>query len=75
MVANNGKIYIMLGEEKSTEACAGLAVFDGSSVKQIEFKLPTVLDPCSVLTAATEYNGKIYLLLLNRGQFVIVKNK
>lgn len=75
LVANNGKIYIMLGEEKSTEACAGLAVFDGSSVKQMGFKLPSVLDPCSVLTAATEYNGKIYLLLLNRGQFVIVKNK
>lgn len=75
IVSSNGKVYIMLGEEKAHESCAGLAVFDGTSIKQMGFKLPPVLDPCSILSAATEYNGKTYLLLLNRGQYVIVKSK
>ena len=75
IVTNNGKLYIMLGTEKAPESCAGLAVFDGANIREMEFKLPPVLDPCSILSAATEYNGKTYLLLLNRGQYVIVKNK
>lgn len=75
IVSSNGKIYIMLGEEKAPESCAGLAVFDGVNFKQMGFKLPPMLDPCSILSAATEYNGKTYLLLLNRGQYVIVKSK
>ena len=75
IVSSNGKIYIMLGEEKAPESCAGLAVFDGVNFKQMGFKLPPLLDPCSILSAATEYNGKTYLLLLNRGQYVIVKSK
>jgi hypothetical protein len=75
IVRNNGKVYLMIGEEKEISACAGLAIFDGTQIKEMPFVLPGVLDPCSKLIDATEHQGKVYLLLENRGQYVVVKNK
>ncbi len=74
MVRNNGKLYMMLGDEKQVSACKGLAIFDGTSWKEMPFILPEPLDPCSRLIDATEYNGKIYLLLNNRRQYVVVES-
>ncbi len=74
MVRNNGKLYMMLGAENEVSACKGLAIFDGTTFREIPFNLPEPLDPCSRLIDATEHNGKIYLLLNNRGQYVVVES-
>lgn len=75
LVSNNGNLYMMLGDEKSPGGCAGLAIFDGTVLKEIPFVLPEPLDPCSKLIDATEDNGVVYLLLMNRFQYVIVRSK
>lgn len=74
MVRNNGKLYMMLGAENEVSACKGLAIFDGTTFREIPFNLPEPLDPCSRLIDATEHNGKIYLLLNNRRQYVVVES-
>ncbi len=74
-IPNNGKCYMMLANEKQGTDCAGLAIFDGKALREIPFVLPEPLDPCSKLIDATEYQGKVYMLLLNRGQYVVVKQK
>ena len=74
MIRKNGKLYMMLGDEKAVSACKGLAVFDGITVKEIPFNLPELLDPCAQLIDATEHNGKFYLLLNSRRQYVIVES-
>ncbi len=73
MIRNNGKLYMMLGDEQQASACKGLAIFDGRVLREIPFNLPEPLDPCSQLINATEENGKIYLLLNNRWQYVLVE--
>ncbi len=75
LIGNNGKYYIMMGNEKNPGGCAGLAIFDGNAIKEVPFVLPEPLDPCSRLIDATEENGVLYLLLMNRFQYVIVKSK
>ncbi len=74
MVRNNGKLYMMLGDEKEVADCKGLAIFDGTTLREIPFNLPEPLAPCSRLIDATEYNGKVYLLLNNRRQYVVVES-
>ena len=74
MVRNKGKLYMMLGELQNPSACKGLAIFDGTILKEMPFYLPEPLDPCSRLIDATEYNGKVYLLLNNRNQYAIVES-
>lgn len=74
MVRNNGKLYMMLGDEKEVSACKGLAIFDGATLREIPFNLPAPLASCSRLIDATEHNGKVYLLLNNKRQYVIVES-
>lgn len=74
MLRNNGKLYMMLGDENENSACKGLAIFDGTTLREIPFNLPEPLVACSRLIDATEHNGKVYLLLNNSRQYVVVES-
>lgn len=74
-ISKNGKLYFMQGYKQNPDGCSGLAIFDGTQIREMDFVLPEPLDPCSKLIDATEENGIVYLLLMNRFQYVIVKSK
>lgn len=74
VAGKDGKVYVMLGKKGNAVKCNGLAVFDGIQLTEVPFILPDILDPCSQLIDAAEYQGKIYLLLNNKGQYVVVRN-
>lgn len=73
IISKNGKIYSVIGDQQLK--CLELGIYDGQNLRRLNYKLPDILDPCSKLIDAIENNGKFYLLLLNRGQYVIVYNK
>src|SRR5690606_27817635 len=35
MIRKNGKLYMILGDEKESAACKGLVVFDGTTLKEL----------------------------------------
>ncbi len=69
---SNGKTYNVISDLRGT--CRELGIFDGQTYRRLDFQLPGLLDPCSKLVDAAEAGGAIYLLLLNRGQYVTVKS-
>ena len=72
IMRNKNKVYIPLVDTKLT--CAGIAIFDGTTLKELPVILPEPLAPCPTIIDATEHNGKTYLLLQSRGQYAVVRN-
>ncbi len=68
----NGKLYSVVVNRK--QACEALGIYDGQTYSQMAFRLPKILDACSKLVDVVEAEGRTYMLLLNRGQYVVVKS-
>lgn len=73
IIGKSGKLYSIIHDMESQ--CRELGIYDGKNFRRLQYQLPEILDPCSKLMDAVENNGTIYLLLLNRGQYVVVYNK
>lgn len=74
IITNNEKVFITVGTQHNYSKCESIVVFDGSKSTEIPFKLPEILDPNSTVIDAIYHQGKVHLLLNNRGQYVVVKN-
>lgn len=71
-VSKRGKV-LNIGMDKQGNA-KNLYLFDGNKLEKFDYRLPEILDPNSKVMDFIEIDNTIYLVLMNRFQYVIVKS-